>query len=166
MTIALIAAISQNRVLGKDNELVWHLPKDMRFFKTKTMGYPVVMGRKTFESFGSALPGRTNIIITRNPGYRAEDAITVTSLEAGLAEAARYNADTIFIAGGAEIYRQALALADTMYLTHIHAEVEGDAFFPEFPETEWQVVAKESVPADEKHAYPFDFVTWKRVKPD
>ncbi len=166
MTIALIAAISQNRVLGKDNELVWHLPKDMRFFKTKTMGYPVVMGRKTFESFGSALPGRTNIIVTRNPGYRAEDAITVTSLEAGLAEAARYHADTIFVAGGAEIYRQALPLADTMYLTHIHAEVEGDAFFPEFSESEWQVVAKESVPADEKHAYPFDFVTWKRVKPD
>jgi dihydrofolate reductase len=138
----------------------------MRFFKTKTMGYPVVMGRKTFESFGSALPGRTNIIITRNPDYRAEDAVTVTSLEAGLAEAARYHTDTIFVAGGAEIYRQALPLADTMYLTHIHAEVEGDAFFPEFSETEWQVVAKESVPADEKHAYPFDFVTWKRVKPD
>jgi dihydrofolate reductase len=166
MSIALIAAISQNRVLGKNNQLVWHLPKDMRFFKTKTMGYPVVMGRKTFESFGSALPGRTNIIITRNPGYRAEEAITVTSLEAALAEAARYNSDTIFIAGGAEIYRQALPVADTMYLTHILAEVEGDAFFPEFSETEWQMVAKESVPADEKHAYPFDFVTWKRIKLD
>jgi dihydrofolate reductase len=166
MPIALIAAMSQNRVLGKDNQLVWHLPKDMRFFKTKTMGYPVVMGRKTFESFGSALPGRTNIIITRNPAYRAEGAIVVTSLEAALAEAARHHPDTIFVAGGAEIYRQALPVADTMYLTHIHAAFEGDAFFPEFSESEWQPVARESVPADEKHAYPFDFVTWKRVKPD
>lgn len=166
MTIALIAAISQNRVLGKDNELVWHLPKDMRWFKTKTMGYPVVMGRKTFESFGNPLPGRTNIVITRNPDYQAEGTIVVSSLDAALAEAARYHTDTIFVAGGAEIYRQALPLADTMYLTHVHAQVEGDAFFPEFSETEWQPVATESVPADEKHAYPFDFVTWKRVKPD
>jgi len=166
MTIALIAALSENRVLGKDNELVWHLPKDMRWFKTKTMGYPVVMGRKTFESFGNPLPGRTNIVITRNPDYQAEGTIVVTSLDAALAEAARYHTDTIFVAGGAEIYRQALPLADTMYLTHVHAQVEGDAFFPEFSEVEWQPVATESVPADEKHAYPFDFVTWKRVKPD
>ncbi len=166
MTIALIAAISQNRVLGKDNELVWHLPKDMRWFKTKTMGYPVVMGRKTFESFGNPLPGRTNIVITRNPDYRPEGTIVVSSLDAALAEAARYHTDTIFVAGGAEIYRQALPLADTMYLTHVHTEVEGDAFFPEFSEVQWQPVATESVPADEKHAYPFDFVTWKRVKPD
>lgn len=166
MTIALIAAISENRVLGKNNELVWHLPKDMRWFKTKTMGYPVVMGRKTFESFGNPLPGRTNIVITRNPDYRAEGTIVVASLDAALAEAARYHTDTIFVAGGAEIYRQALPLADTMYLTHVHARVEGDAFFPEFSEVEWQSVATESVPADEKHAYPFDFVTWKRVKPD
>jgi dihydrofolate reductase len=166
MTIALIAAISQNRVLGKNNELVWHLPKDMRWFKTKTMGYPVVMGRKTFESFGNPLPGRTNIVITRNPDYRPEGTIVVASLEAALAEAARYHTDTIFVAGGAEIYRQALPLADTMYLTHVHAQVEGDAFFPEFSEVQWQPVATESVPADEKHAYPFDFVTWKRVKPD
>jgi dihydrofolate reductase len=166
MSIALIAAISQNRVLGKDNQLVWHLPKDMRFFKTKTMGYPVIMGRKTFESFGNPLPGRTNIVITRNPAYRAEGAIVVASLDEALTEAAKYHTDTVFIAGGAEIYRQALSVADTMYLTHIHAEVEGDAFFPEFSETDWQPASRESVSADDKHAYPFDFVTWKRVKPD
>lgn len=166
MSIALIAAISRNHVLGKDNQLVWHLPKDLRFFKTKTLGYPLIMGRKTFESFGKPLPGRTNIIITRNPDYRVEGATVVASLDEALREAATHNSDTIFIAGGAEIYRQAMPLADTMYLTHIHADLDGDAFFPEFSEEEWQAVAKESVPIDEKHAYAFDFVTWKRVKPD
>jgi dihydrofolate reductase len=166
MSIALIAAISRNHVLGKDNQLVWHLPKDLRFFKTKTLGYPVVMGRKTFESFGKPLRGRTNIIITRNPGYRVEGATVVASLDEAIREAATYKCDMIFIAGGAEIYRQALPLADTMYLTHIHADLDGDAFFPEFSEEAWQAVAKETVPVDERHAYSFDFVTWKRVKPE
>lgn len=162
-SIALIAAFTQNRVLGKDNQLVWNLPKDMRFFKTKTMGYPVVMGRKTFESFGKLLPGRTNIIVTRNPAYHAEGAVVVSSLEEAIAEAKKHTSDTIFVAGGSEIYHQALPVADTMYLTHIHTDLDGDAFFPDFPESEWQVAEKEMIPADGKHAYSFDFVTWKRL---
>jgi dihydrofolate reductase len=162
-SIALIAAFTENRVLGKDNQLIWHLPKDMRFFKTKTMGYPVIMGRKTFESFGKPLPGRTNIIITRNPDYHAEGTIVVLSLDDAIAEAKKHTSDTIFIAGGSEIYHMALPVADTMYLTHIHTQLDGDAFFPQFPESEWHVTEKEHSPADEKHAYSFDFVTWKRL---
>jgi dihydrofolate reductase len=164
MNIALIAALTENRVLGKDNQLIWHLPKDLKHFKQTTTGHPVVMGRKTYESFGKPLPNRTNIIVSRNREYEAEGCIVRTSLMQAIEEARKYAKDIVFIAGGGEIYRQALPLADLMYLTHIHATLEGDAFFPEFEKDEWKVVATESIAPDDKHPYAFDIVTWKRVK--
>jgi dihydrofolate reductase len=139
--LSIIVAADRNNVIGKDNALIWHLPNDLRYFKEKTTGHAVIMGRRTFDSVGKPLPNRRNIIITRNTGFKAEGCEVVTSLEAALA---LMNPDEEnFIVGGEEIYRQALPLADRVYLTRIHHEFEGDRHFPELG-PEW-------VPMDEKH---------------
>jgi dihydrofolate reductase len=163
MQIIIVAAYAQNRVIGKNNDLVWHLPKDLKHFKDLTMGHPMIMGRKTFESFGKPLPGRTSIIVTRDQNYKQESCIVVHSLEEGINEAKKLN-NQIFIAGGAEIYKQALPITHIMYLTEVKASPEGDTFFPEFSTDEWKETARKSFPKDEKHQYAFDFVTWERVR--
>jgi dihydrofolate reductase len=163
MQIIIVAAYAQNRVIGKDNDLVWHLPKDLKHFKELTLGHPMIMGRKTFESFGKPLPGRTSIIITRDRHYQQESCIVVHSLEEAVNEAKKLD-DQIYIAGGAEIYKQALPITDIMYLTEVKASPEGDTFFPEFSANEWQETARKSFNKDEKHQYAFDFVTWERKK--
>jgi dihydrofolate reductase len=164
MKIAMIAAMTENRVLGKNNEMIWSLPKDLKHFKNMTMGHPIIIGRKTFESFKKHLPGRTNIVITRNPDYHLDECVVVHSLDTALEEAKKYYDETIFIAGGAEIYKQALPYADILYLTHIKADLEGDAYFPEFSLSEWRETSREAIKADERHCYDFDFVTWERIK--
>lgn len=135
-TINIIAAIGKNRVIGKDNELIWSIPEDLKRFKQLTLGHPVVMGRKTFESIykklGRPLPGRTNIVATRNPTWHHEGVITAHSLEAAVAAAKEVDASEIFIAGGAEIYEQALPLADKLHMTLVGAEEIGDAYFPPY----------------------------------
>lgn len=163
MRIIIVAALAENRVIGKDNDLVWHLPKDLKHFKSLTLGHPMVMGRKTFESFGKPLPGRTNIIVTRDKNYKVEGCIVVHSLQEGIEKAKELDND-IYIAGGAEIYKQVLPRTDLMYLTHVKARPDGDTFFPEFPKEEWKETARESFEPDEKHLYGFDFVTWERVR--
>ena len=130
MQLILIAAFTDNRVLGKDNQLIWHLPDDLKNFKRLTSGHPVIMGRKTFESLGRPLPNRTNIVITRNAEYEAAGCVVVASLEAAVEKATETRAPKAFVIGGGEIYSQALPLANLMFLTHVHTQLAGDTFFP------------------------------------
>jgi dihydrofolate reductase len=155
MTLTLIVAMARNRVIGRVNTLPWHLPSELQFFKRVTMGKPIIMGRKTHESIGRALPGRRNIVVSRNPDFRAAaDCIVVNSLDAALDTARSISsANEIMLIGGAELYRQALAKADRIYLTRVEAEIEGDTFFPELPAEQWREVWRESFPADARHAY-------------
>lgn len=161
----MIAAVAENLVIGKDNDLVWNLPDDMRFFMQTTSGHHVIMGRKNYESIPQKyrpLPNRTNIIITRQKDYTAEGAHVVHSLEDAL-EIARENGEAeAFIIGGGEIYKMGLEVADTMYLTEIHAPFAGDAYFPTWDRAKWQQLKREHHPKDEKHDYAFDFVTYER----
>ncbi|MDJ1481272.1 dihydrofolate reductase [Cytophagaceae bacterium YF14B1] len=163
MQISIIAAFTENRVLGKDNQLIWHLPEDLKNFKRLTSSHPIIMGRKTFESLGRPLPNRTNIIITRNPDYQATGCMIVSSLEEAIQKATNIDREEVFVIGGGEIYTQALPLTDTMYLTHVHTTLEGDTFFPVFSSQEWNIAYTQSFKKDEKHVYDFDIVTWKRL---
>lgn len=157
--ISMIVAADENNLIGKDNQLIWHLPDDLKFFKEKTSGHCIIMGRHTFESVGKPLPNRTNIIITRDKNYLAEGCKVVHSLEDAL-ELAKED-ENPFIVGGEQIYRLALPVADRIYLTRVHHEFEGDRHFPELGE-EW--VETESVPhaANEKHEFAFTFKTYER----
>jgi dihydrofolate reductase len=164
MTISMIAAMGQNRVIGRDGNLPWHLPDDFKFFKRKTQGCPVIMGRKTFDSMGKPLPGRRNIVITRNPDLKIPGAEVVHSLENALQLVEPSEGET-FIIGGSEIYRQGLEVADRIYLTLVHEAFEGDTFFPEFDESAWAVVHREDHEADDRNPHPFTFVTYERRHP-
>ena len=166
MKVSLIVAISENGVIGKDNDLIWHFPKDMKFFKDTTLGHHVIMGRKNFESIPhkySPLPGRINVVITRKTDYIAEGCKVVNTLEQAL-EIARQNGDKEpFIIGGGQIYKLALEtnLVDKIYLTKIHHHFEGDTFFPEL-NSDWKELTKLENKADEKHKYDYDFITLER----
>ena len=159
--ITIIAAIGKNGELGKDNDLIWHLPNDLKRFKKITLGHHVIMGRKTFESLGKPLPNRTTIIITRNPNYKVDNCIIVNSLEAALKAAA---ADPYpYILGGAEIYYQAIKIADSLDLTLVDANFEADAFFPQIDASLWEETSREDFKSDENHQYNYSFVTYKKV---
>ena len=158
--IALVVAMAENRVIGKENKLIWHLPADLKFFKNLTTGHPIIMGRKTFESIGKPLPNRTNIVITRQADFTAEGCMVAHSLTEALMLAQQLDSD-IFVIGGAEIYKQAMFLADTIYLTEVHHTFEGDTFFPEIDSVLWQETSREEHKADEKNPYDYAFVTLK-----
>ncbi len=161
MTVSLIWAMADNRVIGIENRLPWKLPADMQWFRRQTMGKPIVMGRLTFESFGAKpLPGRRNLIISRNPGYRAEGAEVFESLEAALAATAED--EEVMVIGGASLYAQALPHADRLYMSLVHTEVEGDAHFPDFDRDQWLEVERTDCDADEKNPYPYSFVILQR----
>ncbi|HVT45317.1 MAG TPA: dihydrofolate reductase [Thermoanaerobaculia bacterium] len=157
--ISIIVAVSDNGVIGRDNALPWRLSADLKRFKRITMGHHLVMGRKTFESIGRPLPGRTTIVVSRQPSLRAEGAIVAPSLDAAIAAAG--DDEEIFIAGGAEIYRQAIEKAGRIYLTRVHAQIEGDATFPPL-DAGWREIARESHPAGERNEYPFSFCVLER----
>jgi len=167
MSLALIVAASENNVIGKNNQLPWYLPGDLKYFKAITMAKPVIMGRKTFESIGKPLPGRDNIVITRNADYQADGIKVVTSLEEAieLAESITLinSGEEIMIIGGAQIYKQALAMADRVYLTRVHRHVEGDAFFPELETDQWQEVAREDIAAEEPNPFDFSYLVLDKV---
>ena len=158
--ISIIVAASENNVIGKYNDLIWHLPNDLKFFKKMTSGHTIIMGRKTFESVGRPLPKRTNIIITRDTDFNPEGCVVVHSLEDALAEAAKTDKNP-FIVGGEQIYRLALPLTDVVYLTRVHHEFDGDRYFPELGK-EWNEVENIPHSVDEKHSYAFTFKTYKR----
>lgn len=148
MTVSLIVAHGKNRAIGKDNVMPWHIPGDLKFFKAQTMGKPVVMGRKTFQSIGRPLPGRLNIVITRDENFTAEGVALSSSLDAALdlarKEVARLGGDELMIIGGAQIYKQSIALADRLYITEVDLEPEADAFFPETNPNEWTETFRET----------------------
>lgn len=159
--ISLIVAASTNNAIGKNNRLLWHLPNDLRFFKNTTWGMPVVMGRKTFEAVNKPLPGRFNIVITRQPGWHVAGVIVAADLDDALQKAAETNCKEIFIIGGGEIYKQSLERADKIYMTRVHADLDGDTFFPAIDATKWQLTFNQDHEADEKHLYPYSFQTWE-----
>jgi dihydrofolate reductase len=163
MNLSLVVAASTNNIIGKNNQLLWRLPNDMKFFKNTTWGMPVIMGRKTFESLGKALAGRTNIVITRNKDWKAEGAQVASNLEQALVAAAATDAKESYVIGGGEIYAQTLPLANRVYLTRVHAVIEGDTAFPVLNETEWQLLSQLDFSADDKHAYAYSFQVWQRI---
>lgn len=158
--ITIIAAVAENRALGKDNQLIWHLPADLKRFKQVTLGHHIIMGRKTFESLGKPLPNRTTIIITRNKNYKQEGCIVVNSLSEAIK--ASKTDENPYILGGAEIYKQALEIADKLDLTFVHHTFEADAFFPEINNTIWEETERTSFNADEKNKYDYSFVSYER----
>lgn len=163
MKNSIIVAISDNNVIGKDNALLWRLSADMRFFKEKTTGHHIIMGRKTFESLGNRLlPNRTSIVISRNADYQLpEGGILATSIENAIAKVK--NETEAFFIGGEQIYKSALPFVDTLYITRVHHTFDGDAFFPEIDKSQWKLVSSEHHKADEKNEYDYTFETYQRI---
>lgn len=164
MIIALIAAVSENGVIGRDGGIPWHLPADLQLFKRLTMGHHLIVGRKTFESIGKPLPGRKMIVLSRQPGYSVEGCLTATSLQNALEIARKAGEDEVFIAGGAAVYTQALPLADRFYLSRVHANVKGDTTFPEFNLENWAVTVKTEYPAGKGQKHDFTFMILDRKR--
>lgn len=161
MNISLVVAASTNHVIGKNNQLLWHLPNDMKFFKQTTWGLPVIMGRKTFESLGNKpLNGRLNIILTQNQNYQANNCTIVGSLNDALFICHQHLYNEVCIIGGGEVYKQAMPMATTIYLTRVHTILEGDTFFPEINTQKFRLQTKQDNEPNEKHAFAYSFEKW------
>lgn len=158
--LSLIVAMDENRLIGADNQLPWHLPADLALFKRTTMGKPIIMGRKTFESIGRPLPGRRNVVISRDPSFQAPGCEVSHAIDAALAICD--GADEVMLIGGASLYQQTLALASTLYVTRIHHRFSGDTWFPEFAAENWNIEEKQDFAVDESNLYPFSFVKYVR----
>ena len=158
--VSAIVAAAENNAIGKDNQLLWHLPNDLRFFKRTTSGHTVIMGRKTYESVGRPLPNRRNVVITRQPDYAIAGAEVFHSLDDALDSCT--DGTEVFVVGGAEIYQRALPVVDRIYLTRVHAAIPGDSFFPELDKQTWRLVSEDRHPADERHAYGYTFMVYER----
>jgi dihydrofolate reductase len=161
MKIAIIVATDNNRLIGKDNDLPWKLSADLKYFKQVTMGKPLIMGRKTHESIGRPLPGRKNIIITRDQTFNADGCVVVNSIEAALAECS--DAEEVMVMGGASLYEQFLPKADKLYLTKVDAELTGDTWFPEWQLIQWTELQREDHQADEKNEFDYSFIVYERA---
>lgn len=159
--ISLLVAMDTNRLIGKDNQLPWHLPQDLAYFKKTTMNHKIVMGRKTFESIGRPLPGRENIIVTRDQDYSQEGCLVLNSLE-GIVELSEQSDEEIFVIGGAEIFQQILPCSDRLYITHIYHEFEGDTYFPKTNEEEWDMVKSDKRIKDENNPYDYEFAVYEK----
>lgn len=163
MIISLVVAAATNNGIGKEGKMPWHLPGDMKHFKNVTWGMPVVMGRKTFESLGKVLPGRKNIIITRQPDWKVPGTVAVKNIEDALFVARQTDANEVMVIGGGEIYKALFERAKRIYLTRVEAEPEADTFFPVIDHTHWHLVSQKNHEADEKNAYNYSFQTWERM---
>lgn len=162
MTISIIVAIAANRAIGLNNKMPWHITEDLQRFKAITMGSPVVMGRKTFESLPGALPGRKNVVITRNEEYKAEGAVVVHSLEEAIEKCK--GAEEMFIMGGAQIYEQALPIADRLYLTRVLHDYEADTYFPDWDVRQWAVESMEAFESGSEFPHPYQFINYVRTR--
>ncbi|WP_296043936.1 type 3 dihydrofolate reductase [uncultured Alteromonas sp.] len=163
MKIAMIAAMANDRVIGKDNQMPWHMPADLAHFKRTTLGKPVIMGRKTYESIGRALPGRLNIVITTDINYQLDDAVVVNAIEPALQKAQETETEEVMIIGGGKIYASLLPKADRLYLTQIELDTEGDTHFPDYKTAgEWLITNEQSFEADDKNPHPYRFITLDR----
>ncbi len=166
MDISLIAALSRNRVIGKNNDLPWRLPDDMKYFMETTKGHHVIMGRKNYESIPQKfrpLPDRTNLVLTKQKNFKAPGCMIIHSMEEGIEVAHHANEKELFIIGGSEIYKLSLRYASKLYLTEIDAEIQGDTFFPPVNHLEWQETSRVHHAADARHLYPFDFVAYSKI---
>ena len=159
--ISIIVAAAANNVIGAQGDLPWRLSDDLKRFKAVTMGKPIVMGRKTWESIGRALPGRRNIVITRQQGFAAEGCVVVQSADEAIVQAG--DVSEIMVIGGSEIYGLFLSMAQRLYMTRVHADVSGDAFFPDIDEDMWQLVSDEAYPADSRNEFDFSFRIYERI---
>ncbi|MDQ7075922.1 MAG: type 3 dihydrofolate reductase [Gammaproteobacteria bacterium] len=162
MKLSIIAAMDRNRLIGNNNQLPWHLPADLQFFKKTTLGKPIIMGRKTFDSIGRPLPGRRNIIISRNLDYQANGCDVVHSIEAALELV--HECEEAMLIGGATLYRHILPLTQKLYLTQIDAELNGDSWFPEYEAEQWRETSREAHQADEKNRFNYAFVILERTR--
>jgi len=162
MTISIIVAVSENGVIGKDNQLLWRLPDDLKRFKNLTINHPIIMGRKTFESIGKPLPGRTSIVITRNPDFSFEGVVVTHSLEEALQKAENLHADEVFIIGGGELYRQAQSLSEKLYITEVKTVIDGDTCFEILQPSDWTEINRIVHESDERHIFPFEFADYIR----
>ena len=160
--LIIIVATGKNRGIGKEGKLLWHLPDDLKFFKHQTLGCPLIMGRKTFDSIGKPLPGRRNIVLSRNKDLLIPGAEVFPDLSAAID--ACENEPKVFVVGGGEIYRQAMPLTDELIVTHVEHSLDADAFFPEIDSDVFRLVSRQDHPADEKHAHPFSFCFYERKK--
>ncbi|MDM1073492.1 dihydrofolate reductase [Empedobacter brevis] len=163
--INIVVAKASNNVIGAKNDLIWHLPNDLKHFKSLTSGHPIIMGRKTFESLGHPLPNRTNIVVTRDQNWNAE-GIGITSSLVKAIETAKKIDEDVYIIGGGNIYKQAMEFTDVLYITEVHHEFDGDTYFPEIDSEEWEEVDREDFKKDEKHPYAYSFVTYRRIEKD
>ncbi|MBY0536871.1 MAG: dihydrofolate reductase [Chitinophagaceae bacterium] len=163
MVVSIVVAVSENLAIGKDNQLLWHLPNDMKFFKNTTWAMPVIMGRKTFESLGKPLNGRTNIVITRNEDWKQEGVLVAKSLEQAIELAKTVDAKEAYVIGGGEIYKQALPYCNKLYITKVHTQIDGDTYFPKISEHEWERVSLLDFKADAKHKWDYSFEIWNRI---
>lgn len=161
--ISFIVAMDQNRVIGKDNQLPWHLPADLAYFKKVTMGKPIIMGRKTHESIGRALPGRENIIVTRNLNYQSSPCKILHDLQA-VENLSHETEEEFCVIGGAELFKELLSAADRLYITHIHHKFEGDTYFPKIDFGQWKILSREQGVKDEKNPYNYEYVVYERIK--
>ena len=157
-----IVAASENNIIGSNNELPWKLSTDFKYFKNKTWGMPVIMGRNSFDAMKKALPGRTNIVITRKTNWHPKNVFIEHGIEEAIAKAKESDAKEIFIIGGGEIFKQTMGIVDRIYLTRVHITVEGDTSYPEINKNEWKLKKSDSFPADEKNNYPYTFEVWER----
>jgi dihydrofolate reductase len=163
MMISMVVAAADNNVIGKDNRLLWRLPNDMAFFKNVTWGMPVIMGRKTFQSLGKPLKGRTNIVITTNRHFSPGDGVIIAnSIDEAVQKAGSTDARECYVIGGGEIYRQAMPKANQIYMTRVHVSPAGDTYFPTINDSEWQKVSSTAFEVDEHHAYSYTFEIWQR----
>ena len=157
-----IVAASENNVIGSRNNLPWHLPDDFAYFKNKTWGMPVIMGRKSYESLKKALPGRVNIVITNKKDWHPEDVVVVDNIDSAIKKAEEADTKEIFIIGGGEVFRQTMSMVSRIYLTRVHAVIEGDTYYPEINKSLWKLVSEQSFPADEKNNYAYTFEVWEK----
>jgi dihydrofolate reductase len=164
MRISIIVAVSENGVIGKDNQLLWRLPDDLKRFKKLTLGHPIIMGRKTFDSIGKPLPGRTSIVVTRDQNFHREGIVVVHSVEEALQEAAKLETEETFIIGGGELYKLTLAQADRLYITEVNTTISGDTYFYITDRQDWMETERTVHEADDKHEFPFNFVNYVRKR--
>ncbi|WP_099351586.1 dihydrofolate reductase [Fredinandcohnia onubensis] len=160
--ISLLVAMDKNQLIGKDNDLPWRLPADLAYFKRVTMGHPIIMGRKTYDSIGRPLPGRENIIVTRDTSYKAEGCKVIHSIE----EIVKMNQQTdqeLFVIGGAEIFKEILPYSDRLYITEINEGFDGDTYFPAFDKAKWKVISKEQGIKNEKNPYDYTFLVYEKI---
>ncbi len=161
--ISHIVAASENNIIGIKNGLPWRLPNDFKYFKNKTWGMPVIMGKNTFESMEKDLPGRINIVVTKKTDWKRENVFIAHSIDEAIEKAKECEAKEIFIIGGGEIFNQTIGMVDRIYLTRVHTTVEGDTSYPEFDTSQWKKIKADSFPADEKNNYPYTFEVWEKI---